>query len=933
MRAPAEEATATAGQYYVQAQFAEHGWGSLPNPYHDLGTDLILLPRDLTRLDIGLPLGAQVKTSKNKRQSSYFREILRNDQGEVTGWWYRESSRKHFDYWLSHALPHVLILHDLETSESYWTHVVEPAVKSTGNGAKIFVPADQTIDDAHFDDLLNVAASKPRGPSWEGSAWVRPAAIPAEAALRYALLTPRLVAPHPNDRPESVEPEQAIAMVTQCRFTELDDRRRLANALPHLTSPYPSPEDAAASSDIRWRLYAAMHRYLKSDDNSQLATLIDEVDDANVLAATVAATAATLIETGQPHEALQILQRQQLNENFSTVDGAWLDMHRARCLVELGNTEEAQKIAIRLQDLRPIFWSDPTAIAIVASATVLIFTSAPWSHNVGEAITNTDTAAAWWRSQVVAWGLDRMLDSSFSAWAQQSQLPFDLDARALNDLRSASLMSGFAADQNGWRHAYAQAARYVLQSMTRVSKPNILAAMLTNLRLAGEDDELIAAARRLIQDGPAQVVREVGEAIDFRSSTVTTSLADIKLVSAAADLLNPGCADRYAKWSLRILNRSTTFSAQVQPSYNLRHYVLEMLSDLVPSCSRPVRRHVIRTIVHLPPIKDPSAALGYAAVLSNVRPSDWTSSHIQAAHCRKKDDRLFSDRLNGILAQHDEKARKRLLARAKNGSAQALLNLGDIGRFPPKVVAAQITTQSKLVHGQVQGARGGQFAFGTYSPSHALALLNIYHAEQASWSPIIELMTEPRAHPNHLLRTIGAIGEHAHKIPPAHRPEIIAGLRPLLQRSSPLWPSEYERLKLSVLEAVDALDTSSVPDEQLWRLMDGGPIEKQSLARIIGGRSASENLGTLVLLGHDQNSRVRGEASRWLCRWMVTDVVRNECHRLVMHLANDPGTLVASVIASELRDHLNDPLARLVLEFLEHHVSNTVRLLASGEDR
>jgi hypothetical protein len=82
-------------------------------------------------------------------------------------------------------------------------HIVEHDVKPAGKGAKIFVPADQMVDQAHFDALLNVAASKPRGPSWEGSAWSPQVPIPAEAALRYALLTPRLVAPH---RTETTRP-------------------------------------------------------------------------------------------------------------------------------------------------------------------------------------------------------------------------------------------------------------------------------------------------------------------------------------------------------------------------------------------------------------------------------------------------------------------------------------------------------------------------------------------------------------------------------------------------------------------------------------------------------------------------------------------------------------------------------------------------------
>jgi hypothetical protein len=122
-------------------------------------------------------------------------------------------------------------------------------------------------------------------------------------------------------------------MVTQCRFSELDDRRQMAQALGHIgQSPYPSPEDATGSPDTRWRLYAALHRYVKSGDNTQLISLIDKVDEPDIRAATVAAVSASLIEDNLPHEALQTLQKQRADGGLSTVDTAWLDMHRARCL-------------------------------------------------------------------------------------------------------------------------------------------------------------------------------------------------------------------------------------------------------------------------------------------------------------------------------------------------------------------------------------------------------------------------------------------------------------------------------------------------------------------------------------------------------------------------------------------------------------------------
>ena len=77
--------------------------------------------------------------------------------GAVIGWWYRETDTKHFDYWLGHAIPHVLILHDLETGSSHWARIEPAAVQFTEKGAKIFVPSSGEIGESDVDKLLDSA--------------------------------------------------------------------------------------------------------------------------------------------------------------------------------------------------------------------------------------------------------------------------------------------------------------------------------------------------------------------------------------------------------------------------------------------------------------------------------------------------------------------------------------------------------------------------------------------------------------------------------------------------------------------------------------------------------------------------------------------------------------------------------------------------------
>jgi Domain of unknown function (DUF4365) len=78
------------------------------NAQHDLGTDLFAQARDARRFDRGLFVGVQVKAGP-----SYFAQPAHTEDGSLLGWWYYEEDAGHFDDWVTHGLPHLLVLHDL----------------------------------------------------------------------------------------------------------------------------------------------------------------------------------------------------------------------------------------------------------------------------------------------------------------------------------------------------------------------------------------------------------------------------------------------------------------------------------------------------------------------------------------------------------------------------------------------------------------------------------------------------------------------------------------------------------------------------------------------------------------------------------------------------------------------------------------------------
>jgi hypothetical protein len=63
----------------------------------------------------------------------------------TTCWQYYVLTTGNFDDWVRHGLPHLLVLHNLDTHTSYWVHVTAKAIQVTRKGCQD--PGPRTSDD------------------------------------------------------------------------------------------------------------------------------------------------------------------------------------------------------------------------------------------------------------------------------------------------------------------------------------------------------------------------------------------------------------------------------------------------------------------------------------------------------------------------------------------------------------------------------------------------------------------------------------------------------------------------------------------------------------------------------------------------------------------------------------------------------------------
>jgi hypothetical protein len=299
------------------------------NSRHDRGSDLFVLARDERGDEASTMVGLQVKAGV-----SYFKKPTTD--GDPPGWWYYDAKRSRVEAWAKHAVPHLIVLHDLNTKISYWAHVTPEVIVETGRsgkpgkGAKLLVPAANTVDGEHREALLAVAATIRSRVAWEGSAWAGAASLVPSDLLRHALIVPRVIAPHPNAGIATpLTAEQAVALLVNGRADDID---RYAEAHAEV----PSLSEAKESSDWRWRFVGALgHRIATGEVGELLSAAADAPDPAARAAATVAA-ASGLLEEGRADEALALLETALGHDDAGPVDRAWLKTQHARACVEVG---------------------------------------------------------------------------------------------------------------------------------------------------------------------------------------------------------------------------------------------------------------------------------------------------------------------------------------------------------------------------------------------------------------------------------------------------------------------------------------------------------------------------------------------------------------------------------------------------------------------
>ncbi|WP_084848330.1 DUF4365 domain-containing protein [Prescottella equi] len=913
MRGSESEQTGNIGEQSVTLKFTRLGWHVAPNPAGEVGTDLLLQARDERRFDHGAFIGAQVKSGE-----SFFREPKVSESGEVEGWWYRDPDAAHLRYWQTHTVPHLLILHDETDDQSYWVHVTKGNVVSTGKGAKIFVPKSSVVSRDHAEELLRVATAQRMGPRWEGSAWGGGVSILPPERLRYALLTPRLIAPHPNLTITSLRPDEAIAMLIKMRVDDLTPSR----VGPRTGAP--EIEQCRTSDDWGWRLYAALHDVLiNGAEIGSIEMLIDDAAAPHERAAAAAILCALKVEVFDPSGGLQIVDSVLSRDDCDPTDHCWLLLHKSRCLSELGDLQQSREIAFELQRLRATAPDDPTAMAIAGAGADIVFTASGWGSDLGEVISGRDTIASWWRNQEIGSALQSHFDDHFKAWADGAADTSNGVRNTWLRLRAATLLSGLSADHTSWRHSLGLLARHVL---TFSSDPGSISEALNDLRVVGDSKTIEMSVRRVLRHGPATAVQSAAQRVNFDTATRTSIRADLQMLTSAADVLEPESADAAARWILTFCDDLPAFAARFRPMFNIHSILSDALAELVPVVTPETLLEVVDQVVSLPPQDDQGWAHDWAKVIKRVPEDAWSVDDRVALASRGQADHFeLREVLDAVLAAGDSQAREALRERIRQGDLAALDAFSDLRDLDSDSVHATMSHLGAAIDKQINVLRRGSSAHRGLDCAGTLVVMNVSHPGAARWDPLIELLSVRAPFVNHLIGTLRNLRRFGDDVPDIVATKLVDPLRELMttgDRDLSIFGREDVRGRAA--SALAAVDIDAITEDELVALMEADDRNQRAAAAEIVAARSNGDMSALYALSRDDDPWVRAVIANRVADQAVRSDRPEHFMPLVIRMLSGEGTLVARMVAVALPDVQSAGADQLV-GILHSHSSAEVR--------
>ena len=859
--------------------------------------DLLVFVRDRQHFDLGGFIKVQVKNRPSLTENPS------TDNGRV-GWWVRDFAY-HDD-----PFPRLLVLFDENSEEAYWVHVTKDKVLGAEQEQKIFVPKENVINNESVDSLVAVAFGKLPQPA-------EPPGVPDADRLRYALIAPQLIVPHPHLPLRTFSSAEAIALLSLAQMLMLKGTIEYK-----ITGALRSHHD-----DPSWRLYYALFKWIDKRQTDAILSFPSANVEANIAAAAEVIKATVLFEEHLPQRACEILKDAlAVRDDYNPVDLAWLQVHLARNLIEIGEFDEAWDLALEASLIGRREYQDPTARYVAGVAMEFVFqlndlTGRQEAENLFRTIMKySPDSSSWLRTQILAGGLTDFIEKNYPQW-RDAEIIFGKEYdNTILKAHSTSLMTGFAADANAWRHAAAAFACYCLLSAASTDE---LVYALNILRVAGVQDELELATSRFLHFGPTEPLTRIMNELSLEDATKSSLPCDFALVGNCVALLDTSAVDNHALWLLKELkNPSKTYVFGISRWYE--NEIIQVLAKIYGACSSEVMAKIQDYLITIPGIQDLELAASYAKLIKSIIADDldqgkeWDSEKLQKLVARGNiDNELLKGTIEQLRAVHDTNY-DRLFGKIRIGDLNALASWQDFDHLPDGIVQRAVLHLANLVDYIIATAASGTLP-GSYSRSYShlsiLVHLNISHPHCANWRPCLRMFNN-RVSSIDLVPGIETMIDEYQKIPA----DVVRDMREPLMRLT----GKHEKLKIIYPDRdadvrgpasalLGLLFPEDVPMTKVAQMLRGDASLVKAAVKILAQRKEKLSLSLFARLSKHDSFEVREAVVSALVTWVLEDVRPEESFSLLAEIFADASVCVISTILSLVSQHPRSDAAETIL--------------------
>lgn len=919
MQQPATVQLGEFGEDMAAAFFSQIGWGPLRTGRHDLGTDIFVQLRTDELVDLRMLLGVQVKTGP-----TWFSDPT--TVGGQTGWWYRETDKRHAGYWGNHHVPHILVLQSADMTTRVWTVLDSSTIQDTGQGIRVFVPADQVFDARWKPRWIDLVAEARKLLSFEGSRWnFSISQVPEAARLRYAMLVPRIVAPHPNRGGSSnINWAEAVA---SCINADPQTWSRIALD----RADVPGPQEALEHAEQGWRTAGAIHQWVFGDE-AGLATMSEAPTTRPIAVAIAICRALTAIDRYELGTAASYLTPELRNEDLDA-DQVWLRIHLAQIKRLQGDTEAARSLLEEALITSSSLTYDITTSALRSACVLGLFELAPLHHgDVAAAVTAADNSSSWWRTQSVAHGLESYAKKSFKKWARDRSITFGGEGAAHNSLHTAGLTARLAGDFGGWR-GYAS----LLAQTDLVSPPDAshsIANSLDTLRSVGDKANLRLALSKVLHDGPMVAVAELGNRATPENATSVSIAADLALLNRMGAHLSE---DQARPW-ISLLLQALVSPQDFYDRFAIRNWSFHEIVAALCGLDRHMNA------------ADQVAVLGFAKSLPDGTPQLLESPLTKLLHdfdapvidaelgeidLTAQQPAWLANLFRDLLAPRSVVARSTVRAALVAGDLSALSGAADATGLESDEAAVLLDHCEAAFERFRQPTNG--LTLGGDDPYRLAMVLALHGPEDQrdrAWSAVTEALADDADVPERKHAAFEIVAEYPNSVPVELRGGLIAGARSARRiGTSRYWRDDMflARIEPVATAVVLVLDTDATDWEELFATLLAGDPESRRYACVVLAYVPGY-APMLTALIRDPDPAVASRAAGALAKRAAihNDVSSAYLASLIRSISDSgealPFAVLSGVAAATHRTNTTD----MILDALDSHASPNVR---SGAER